>query len=447
MKKKIKRTTLYFIGFAVLLLAMNGVLGFVLTKQSTEAMKNLIRNRMLDISNTAAAMLDGDILESIQAEDYDTDEYKAILKTLTYYQDNIELKYIYCIRDMGYGNFVFTIDPTVNDPGEFGEPIVFTNALKRASLGTASVDDEPYEDRWGRFYSAYSPVYNSNNEVAGIVAVDFSAEWYDRQVSNLVRTIIIISIISLCVGTAIMLLIVHNSRNRFRNLYKELNRLSDGIEILATELAEGKKVEGIELLHDDKRNNQGLSDEVEAVSDKIRSLQEYMSVQIGRVRADAYRDGLTGLENRTAYLDHEDRLDEKVRSRHVDFCVAMYDINDLKIVNDTEGHERGDKYIIKAAVLLQESFPEQRIFRIGGDEFVVIIAHTGDYAKKMFDDCQKAVSDMVPQNNNRLLMSGGFAQFDPLRDRKYKDMFDRADRQMYEQKKAYHMSNGNRRRT
>lgn len=62
--------------------------------------------------------------------------YDNIMRILTYFRDNIELKYIYCIRDMGDGNFVFGLDPTVEDPGEFGSPITYTDALYAASKGS-----------------------------------------------------------------------------------------------------------------------------------------------------------------------------------------------------------------------------------------------------------------------------------------------------------------------
>ena len=77
--------------------------------------------------------------------------------------------------DDGNGNFSFSVDPAPDDPGEFGAPVVYTEALYKASLGIPSVDEVAYTDAWGRFYSAYSPVFNSNGKVAGIVATDFSA--------------------------------------------------------------------------------------------------------------------------------------------------------------------------------------------------------------------------------------------------------------------------------
>ena len=82
------------IAFCVFLMIINFTLGMILTNQSGAAMRTLINNRMLDISNTAAAMLDGDMLEVLQADDKDSPAYQAVLKTLTYYQENIDLSYI-----------------------------------------------------------------------------------------------------------------------------------------------------------------------------------------------------------------------------------------------------------------------------------------------------------------------------------------------------------------
>ena len=83
------------------ILAVNIVLGFVLTDQSKTAMRILIENRMLDVSNTAAALLDGDYLGRIQPDDKEKPEYREILRILTKYQENIDLAYIYCIRKVG----------------------------------------------------------------------------------------------------------------------------------------------------------------------------------------------------------------------------------------------------------------------------------------------------------------------------------------------------------
>ncbi len=436
MFKRANQTKEYMIITAAFLLILNLTLGIVLTKQSSNAMKDLIKGRMLDVSNTAASMIDGDVLKNLKAEDVDTAGYQKILDTLTYYQDNIDLKYIYCIRDMGNKTFIFTADPTVEDPAAFGDLVVYTDALYRASLGQASVDEEPYTDAWGRFYSAYSPVYDSQGGVAGIVAVDFSAEWYERQVSDQIRTIVIITFLSLSFGLVIILMIASRSRKRYRSLMDELNRLSGGIETLANELSDGTELDGAELLHSDIDPATSSTDEVTAIGDKIRTLQKYMSIQIDSVRSKAYKDGLTGLENRNAYTEYIDLLNGQIENRTADFSVAMFDINGLKTINDQKGHDSGDEEIIKAADLLKKAFPGERIYRIGGDEFVVITGYSGEKAEKAMNDCERLISEN-PGEDQKSIMSFGFAEFNAESDRTYQDTFNRADMVMYEQKKHF----------
>lgn len=113
-------------------------LGFLLTRQSNRALISQIQGRMLDIANTASDMVNGDELKRLEAEDRDTEEYQKVIRTLKCFMDHIDMEYIYCIRDMGNKQFVLTVDPTIEDPGEFGEPIVYTDALYQASLGTAA---------------------------------------------------------------------------------------------------------------------------------------------------------------------------------------------------------------------------------------------------------------------------------------------------------------------
>ena len=183
--KKIDRATKYTLIICLVLVVFNIVFAVVISIVASKATRTQINERMLDISNTAAAMLDGDDLEKLTKDDYGTPEYDKVMKTLSYFQENIELDYIYCIMQVGDKKFVFGVDPTVEDPGEFGSPIVYTDALYHASKGVADVDDAPYTDEWGTFYSAYSPVFDSDGNVAGIVAVDFDSEWYMSKMRQL----------------------------------------------------------------------------------------------------------------------------------------------------------------------------------------------------------------------------------------------------------------------
>ena len=221
---------------SALLLIVITVIGAVLVNNSREALKTLIDNRMLDIANSAADMIDGDVLEKLEKEDIATPEYNEINDTLAVFQENIDLRYIYCIRDLGNKQFVFTVDPTVEDPGEFGEPIVYTDALYAASLGEPAVDNEPYSDKWGRFYSAYSPVFDSKGEVAGIVAVDFSADWYDAQIAKQSRVIIFSSIAAVLVGIILVFVATAGMRRELRTINKDMADVAREIDELNREI-------------------------------------------------------------------------------------------------------------------------------------------------------------------------------------------------------------------
>ena len=65
------------------------------------------------------------------------------------------------------------------DPAAFGEEVVVSSGLIKAGKGEPAVDDAPLADRWGNYYSSYSPVFDSSGGVAGVIGVDFDAEWYD----------------------------------------------------------------------------------------------------------------------------------------------------------------------------------------------------------------------------------------------------------------------------
>ncbi len=230
--RKISDTTFALIIISAVLLIADLCLGILLIGQSGNALKIMIEARMLDISNTAAEMIDGDVYETITADDQGTPRFMEIYHILEHFQNNIELDFIYCIRKIGEDDYIFTIDPAVDEPSEYGQKVMVTDALRKASEGVAAVDEEPYEDSWGRFYSAYSPILNSKGEVVGIVAVDFSAEWFENQISRNVRLILIGIIVSLVIGAIIIAIFSLRMRKR-----DDLDKLKKRADSMITALA------------------------------------------------------------------------------------------------------------------------------------------------------------------------------------------------------------------
>ena len=238
------------ISVSVLLLAVNLIVGHILINHSRSAMKTLINNRMLDISKSAADMINGDVLERLKKEDKGTPEYQQINDFLAVFQRNIDLKYIYCIRDLGNKSFVFSVDPAP-DPGEFGTPVVYTDALYKASLGESAVDENPYSDSWGRFYSAYSPIFNSKKKVAGIVAVDFAASWYEDQIANQTRVIYFSSLISVFLAIIVVIITTGKFRKQIAIINTDIKEVLDDVEDLTQEINPDSPKKQIELKSSD----------------------------------------------------------------------------------------------------------------------------------------------------------------------------------------------------
>ena len=113
---KYRRSKRNIIIALILLLLTNTFMGITLMTMSKNALRKQIEQRMLDVANTAAYQLDGDDLKGLTADDIGSEKYERAMKTLLSFQINIQLDYIYAIRDEGNDLFTFTIDPDPEDP-------------------------------------------------------------------------------------------------------------------------------------------------------------------------------------------------------------------------------------------------------------------------------------------------------------------------------------------
>ena len=160
----------------------------------------------------------------------------------------------------------------------------------------------------------------------------------------------------------------------------------------------------------------------------------------------AYVDSLTNVKNKLAYDDTVEYINEKIRNGTAEFAVIMCDLNYLKHINDNLGHMAGDEAIQKTASILCKAFPLSTVFRIGGDEFAVI--PTGlDYSR--IDEKLDALKTMLESQRNisdnyleRISLAFGCAVFERGKDTTYQEVFERADKIMYEEKKKIHEKDG-----
>ena len=380
-----------FIIALVVLLTVHIIMSVTLISMAKKALREQVEQRMLDVANTAAHMINGDELKTLKAEDKGTEKYQKVYDTLRSFQDSIQLDYIYGIQQEEDGSFSFTIDPEPEDPGEWGEHIDTTDALINASNGKADVDKEPVEDEWGLFYSAYSPVFDSDGNVVGIVGVDFNAEWYDKMLDTRKLVLIIMSMIVITTITALAFILHTFMLEREKNNYRE-------------------------------RFEETLQREQE---------QEQ---ELGSARQLAYTDPLTGVKNKHAYLEAIERINNGINDSTItEFGVIVFDLNGLKKINDTLGHEEGDNYIKAGCALICSRFCHSPVFRIGGDEFVVILEGSDYRERRML---LMAFDSLIEQNqkSDAVVVSTGLDVYDKQRDGSFSDVFERADKLMYERK-------------
>jgi len=156
----------------------------------------------------------------------------------------------------------------------------------------------------------------------------------------------------------------------------------------------------------------------------------------------AYYDQMTGLQNRRAYAE---KMDQFMESMPAGCCVVMADINGLKKMNDTKGHEAGDELIIGTAECLRQSFdPVDSIYRIGGDEFCVILSGRTGSVEDSLKKLENAGSRWKGKFVHGISISYGFASDKEFDD--FDSMLKAADQRMYAFKRNYYMTSGNDRR-
>lgn len=179
-------------------------------------------------------------------------------------------------------------------------------------------------------------------------------------------------------------------------------------------------------------------DEIGVLAKSFSKTTKHLKKYLNYINSLAYIDALTGTQNKTAYTERTEHLELAVKNGEAVFLTAVFDINDLKKMNDTYGHEYGDMLIKDAAKLLQSCFGKSSVFRIGGDEFSVILE--GEEAGKYTSFAEQFKAELQNFNrentryHQRLQIAFGAAVYHAETDVSYHDVFRRADKLMYENK-------------
>ena len=172
---------------------------------------------------------------------------------------------------------------------------------------------------------------------------------------------------------------------------------------------------------------------VENRDEDVRREQEHLAA-LSMANEIARRDELTHTKNKTAYHEIEKELQKTVSEGGDPFGIVVCDINGLKVINDTEGHKAGDDYIRASCRLVCRTFQHSPVFRIGGDEFAVILRGQDFDARGVLISRLRKQAEENIRNGEGPVLASGLAEYRPKEDHTVEDVFNRADNLMYADK-------------
>ena len=366
---------------------------------------------------------------------------KAVEKT------TIDVDCIYLVFvDIRTQGFVYVIDSAGEDgcPPGCIDPIYDINkeVLTNPDRGFPPYITNTAEYGW--LCTAGTPIYNGDT-VVGYAMVDISMTTMRAiQSRNVLQmglyvlgTIVILWVIGFVLIHFILIKPIRNLTNAAKKyvstednqdseIFAKLNiKTKDEVEELANAMGEMEK----------------------DINRQINELKD-MNVKLIETKQEANlmtelanKDGLTGVRNKISYDSTVKDLSEKINSgAKVHFGIAMIDLNDLKVVNDECGHSAGDIALMKLSSVICGVFVHSPVFRVGGDEFVVLLQNN-DYRRidKLVEEFDKKISDL--QNDEylrdfeKISAAIGYAKYNPEIDKTVQDVFNRADEAMYNKKR------------
>ena len=167
----------------------------------------------------------------------------------------------------------------------------------------------------------------------------------------------------------------------------------------------------------------------------MREWERKAAEERDQARIIAFTDPLTGVKSKHAFTVQEDAIEAQIAEGEAKaFGIIVCDLNGLKTINDTLGHKAGDEYICAARDMLCGFFKHSPVYRIGGDEFVVLLQGRDYEARNaLLDEINAQIEDNL--SKGRAVVSLGMAEYVHGTDQSFHEVFKRADERMYERKR------------
>ena len=333
--------------------------------------------------------------------------------------------------DLGEGSYSFVInqDKEVISLDSTGVTATRYTGLSEESVSRITSGISGVLETDSGFY-VYAPL----SQVPWVVCAYVPSDIVLSSVQEVDRTILY-SIFSFIAGTLIIIVLSFIVANRLaRSITYPMELLGQDMQIIAED----------NLDHESRPyRNDEIGDMSIRLNDMVARLKQTLTkLKDTEEQADAMaelasRDSLTGIRNKTAYDKYIESNRETFLSGDEGFGFVMIDLNYLKKTNDTYGHDKGNISIIKLCKTVCEIFDHSPVFRIGGDEFIVVLKGRdyGNIEKLMRTFHERTAGfekDASLQPWEKVSAAIGYALYDKEIDNGIEDVFKRADEAMYE---------------
>ena len=321
-----------------------------------------------------------------------SEKYHQVQETLNNLVDEFNLFYLYSafVRDKLMVNICSATNEAERARGEQDMELLETSdaypeeELNKFSVAIAEDKITFFEEtsEWGVAYTGCKPLINSTGVHFGLLCADISIEALRNTLHKSVLYSILLTLGTGILFASILIFWLH------KNVTGPIIALEKSVHKFA-EKSRGKKKDPKHLVFDAPEIN--TRNEVEflsiAITQMSKDMRNYVEdileaeetaksaqEEAANMTILAYKDALTHVGSKIAYDDSVRTLEKDLKENLVkEFGFAMIDLNNLKVINDSYGHANGNLYIAGACHIVCTIFRHSPVFRIGGDEFIVIL--------------------------------------------------------------------------
>lgn len=355
----------------------------------------------------------------------------------TWPSDIFDVPYAYYVMPTGEGShllYIFDVERLEDDSADHPrlhvgddveeDPEEMPTLIATWESGEVQEDVDVFENEYGFTYSRYLPLH-IGDRLMGLICVDGDVTAVNEDVTmSTINLVVALSIIVICGVIALVLCIKKEYVSKLTVLNERVEEYTrDKDSYVATEIEEN--VDGNDEIAT-------LSLQIVSISGELTSARDRASKLSDLARTDA----MTDLGNKLAYNECMSELDALALTGRGGYAIIMIDLNFLKRINDTYGHDKGDIAIRHLADYISRVFTDGRSFRIGGDEFCVVL--TDEAAAT----CEAKISELRALINADTStspwehISAAIGSSRQQGTEFARDVFERADEDMYANKRA-----------